>query len=279
MHLSQAEMELVRTHSKDEAAYEQLCRLLESWSAREFQITHQLEEQYHAMTAALHNAQTLMMTRISHEFRTPLAIVITSCELLERYFDRLDTDKRHHHLHKIRVQVHRIAGMLDDIIAVMRGMAHFTHPQLTEIALDELYVDVQQRVTMTSGMHHHCYFNMTGTRRHIMADENLLHAIMMVLLSNAIKYSPDQSVIEFNLHFGTLEEGITFQVKNSGMGILPDGLPHIFEAYYRGENTSATSGLGLGLNLVKQIVTLYNGSITVESQPEDTTTFVVWLPL
>ncbi len=279
MPLSTDEMVLVRDCSKDDSSYQRLRELLAEREERGEQQVRQLVAQYESLAVILRDSQNMMMTRISHEFRTPLTIVMTSCDLLERYFDRLDADKRHHHLHKIRMQVHRIAGMLDDILAMMRGMVRHSYPQSKEFALDELCQDIQHRVTMTSGIHHHCYFNITGTPRLITADENLLHTVMMALLSNALKYSPEQSVILFNLHFEALGQGITLRVQNTGIGISETEMPHIFETFYRGENTSATSGLGLGLSITKQIVTLYNGTIKVDSQPNGMTTFTIWLPL
>jgi signal transduction histidine kinase len=109
------------------------------------------------------------------------------------------------------------------------------------------------------------------------ADAALLRPILGNLISNAVKYSPDGSPI----HFHVRREGddAVFEVRDQGIGIPPEDLPQIYEAFFRCSNVGDTPGTGLGLVIVKRCVDLHGGSIHLESSPGTGTTFTVQLPL
>ncbi|HEX2911272.1 MAG TPA: ATP-binding protein, partial [Chloroflexia bacterium] len=109
-------------------------------------------------------------------------------------------------------------------------------------------------------------------------DEKLLRQILYNLLVNACKYSYPASTISFVASQSHTEDEIVFQVKNEGPGILPEDLPHLFEAFHRGKNTGTIRGNGLGLTIVKTSLDLMGGNITIDSQVGDITTFTVALP-
>jgi signal transduction histidine kinase len=112
----------------------------------------------------------------------------------------------------------------------------------------------------------------------ISADELRLEQVIQNLLQNAIKYSPDKGNI--NVTVKNTETEILLTIKDCGIGIAPGEIPHLFTRFYRinDEKVSQISGLGLGLYIVKEIVTLHNASITVESEKDQGTTFTIHLP-
>jgi signal transduction histidine kinase len=108
-------------------------------------------------------------------------------------------------------------------------------------------------------------------------DAKLLRQILSNLLSNALKYSPAGSTVQFNLSF--LESKVVFRVQDQGIGIPPEDLSRLFESFHRATNVGTIQGTGLGLAIVKQFVDLHGGKITVESTVDQGSTFTVTLPL
>ncbi|NEP76668.1 cell wall metabolism sensor histidine kinase WalK, partial [Okeania sp. SIO2G5] len=137
----------------------------------------------------------------------------------------------------------------------------------------------------------------------IQGDRNQLHRLFTNLVSNAIQYTPEQGFI--CLHVGTkmshpkrqMPDLVAIQIQDTGIGIAPEDLPHIFERFYQvdparsphrslakksnnqGSSLSGTSGSGLGLSIVKVIVDNHDGQIDIESEPKQGTTVTVTFPL
>jgi signal transduction histidine kinase len=111
-----------------------------------------------------------------------------------------------------------------------------------------------------------------------LATEEDMHWLLGNLLENGVKYTPSGGRVRLELRAG--ESQITLVVSDTGIGISPEALPHIFEEFYRAANAKATGreGTGLGLSLVKRIVDLYQGEVHVQSEPGKGTTFTVTLP-
>ncbi len=110
-----------------------------------------------------------------------------------------------------------------------------------------------------------------------LADEKLLRHILSNLLSNALKYSPENARVNFEVSLD--EKAMTFTVRDQGIGIVSSDMPRLFELFHRGENVGAVSGTGLGMAIVKKSVSLHGGTIKVESLPGKGTSFFVSLPV
>jgi two-component system phosphate regulon sensor histidine kinase PhoR len=119
---------------------------------------------------------------------------------------------------------------------------------------------------------------MLGELVSLNATEEDMHRVVGNLLENAVKYTPSGGTVSVALR--AEDSQVTLVVSDSGIGIAPEALPHIFEEFYRAANVKAmgTEGTGLGLSLVKRIVDLYQGEVRVESELEKGTTFTVTLP-
>jgi signal transduction histidine kinase len=107
-------------------------------------------------------------------------------------------------------------------------------------------------------------------------DAKLLRQILTNLFSNCLKYSPIGSTVKFSVT--TANERAIFQTQDSGIGIPPADIEHIFEPFHRASNTGNIPGMGLGMSIVKQAVDLHGGEIIVESAIDAGTTFTVILP-
>ncbi len=107
-------------------------------------------------------------------------------------------------------------------------------------------------------------------------DTNLLQQILSNILSNAVKYSPQNPLIDFSLSLE--QENLIFQVRDRGIGIPENDLGHLFEPFHRGSNVGDIDGRGLGLSILKHCVDLHQGTITVDSKINQGTTVTVTIP-
>lgn len=227
---------------------------------------------------ALNELRSRFVAMTSHEFRTPLAAILTAEELLRHYGDRLPEDERRETLDSISAGVQRMSRMLDRVLLLGRADAqmlefkpqaldlHALCPQLAAEAKlqdpagrSELVCDIAPQVP--PGLY----------------DEKLLRHIFGNLLSNAIKYSPQGGRVLFQVRPDG--DGTTvFRVQDQGIGIPPEEVGHLFESFHRASNVGSIQGTGLGLAIVKNAVERHGGTIAVESRLGLGTTFTVRLP-
>jgi signal transduction histidine kinase len=119
--------------------------------------------------------------------------------------------------------------------------------------------------------------HFTPADRPARGDEGLLRHILINLLTNAVKYSPSGNAVE--LHIGQQEAFVIITIRDHGIGIPAEDLPHLFDAFHRGRNVGDVPGSGLGMVIVKRCVDLHGGTIQCESRTGEGTTFAVRLPL
>lgn len=224
----------------------------------------------------LSQLKSTMMMHISHEFRTPLAIMATACESLIRYYERVTPERWAEWIEQIQKQIWRLTDMLNDISFLVRG--EFEHLEFEPEPFDLLALcekissmlasTVQRRYTIT--------FNLDPRLRQVNADSRLLTAALANLLSNAIKYSSLETPITLEGHM----EGDTtvLRIRDEGVGIPEADRPRIFEPFYRGSNIGEIGGIGMGLNIVKEAVELHGGTLQVDSEVGKGTTFTIRLP-
>ncbi len=217
-----------------------------------------------------------MMT-ISHEFRTPLAIILSSSELLERYYDRLSEERRNDCLRAINVQIRHIRDMLGEVSLLLETEARKPAfmPSLGDLA--EFCEKIKVKAETASNHSHPISFTAAGDLSAILFDENVLDTAIKQLLTNAIKYSPPGTVIRLDAR--REPDGVTLAVQDAGVGIPADDLSRIFDTFYRGTNVSHIPGIGLGLKIVRDYVALHQGQVHVSSEEGSGTTFTVHLPL
>ncbi len=225
----------------------------------------------------LNEVKSNLMRTISHEFRTPLTLIITSTDFLDAYLERLDVERRKERLQAIRDQVRRLSDMLDDISFVVQGTLHHMTARPSSIDLESYCRTLLEETQMTIGRDHQFVFTTDGQLQEGIADKALIMRIMGNLLSNAVKYSPENSVITVSLN---RENGdAVLRVSDHGVGIEPGELKRIFEPFYRGKSViDRVGGTGLGLSIVKDCVDLHGGTIAVESEPGSGATFTIRLP-
>jgi len=231
-----------------------------------------------AQQRELNDLRTRFVSMTSHEFKTPLATILSSAELLKYYSDRMTTDERQDILLSIEESVKRMTTMLDSVLILGRAQAQmmsFT-PQSADLgALCQQILDETLKATAPSLCE--TTLDVATDLPAGQFDPALLRHIFGNLLSNAIKYSPSGGQVTFaatrdHTHY---ELSITDQ----GIGIPVDELPHLFASFHRASNVGEIKGTGLGLSIVKHAVELHGGSVAVQSQIGQGTRFTVRLPL
>jgi PAS domain S-box-containing protein len=217
------------------------------------------------------------VSTVSHEFRTPLGIIMSSAEILDRYFDRLAPQARRDQLTAIHQAVQRMAGLMENVLVLSgaeAGRLAFHPAPLSLAAFCARLVEEVQTASPGCGP---IEFEPTGLPAEATGDENLLRHIFINLLGNAVKYSPAGSPVKLRVR----QEGgnAVFEVVDRGIGIPQDDRDRLFMAFHRGANVGHISGTGLGLSIVKRCVELHGGRIRFEGGPGGGTMFTVVLPL
>src|SRR5262245_47890251 len=214
---------------------------------------------------------------VSHEFRTPLEIIMSSADNLDRYHHRLPADKREHLLRTINKSVRRMSTMMEEVLVLGRletdrmtfRSAAFDLRAFCQRVCDEIESATANRCPI--------HLHLNGVPDQAFGDEAVLRHIFTNLLSNAVKYSTPGQTVELFLE-RKADEGIC-RIVDRGCGIPESDQKRLFQAFHRGSNVRQIPGTGLGLLIVQRCVDLHGGEIQFESAEGRGTTFVVRLPL
>lgn len=214
---------------------------------------------------------------VSHEFRTPLGVIVSAADILENYLDRMSPEQRSGHLKDIRYSAQQMSGLMEEVLLLGKvesgRMVCRREPlQLTELC--QRVVDEQLSVTNRKCPIQLELGDLEGAAE---GDESLLRHILNNLLSNAVKYSPEGRTV--TLRVKRSEELAVFEIEDRGIGIEAEDQKHLFTAFQRGRNVGSTPGTGLGLVIVKRCVDLHGGALTFVSQPKVGTCFTVQIPM
>ncbi len=215
------------------------------------------------------------VTMASHEFRTPLATILSSAELIQHYSHKWGEEKKLVHLQRIQLAVKHMTGLLNDVLLIGKAEAGKLECNLTLLDLVQFCRDLVEEMQISTSTHT-IDFRIQGQCSDTYMDEKLLRHILSNLLSNAIKYSPQGGTVRFSLNCELAD--MIFEVQDEGIGIPASDQMQLFDSFHRASNVGTISGTGLGLSIVKKSVDLHGGTIVVKSQVGSGTTFTVKLP-
>jgi PAS domain S-box-containing protein len=248
------------------------------------------------------------VTMVSHEFRTPLTSIRSSSELLIRFGDRINTDKRNIYLKSIDESVVRMTQMMEDILFISKSNQEkiafkpdsLDLKQLLTVIVTELqwtFSHAQERVRLSID---------DSLPAFVKLDNALVRHILTNLISNALKYSPDGGFVDVSIDvvlrtvsdtdsqtFHSSEDiqtqtahtehqptrDLKFVIRDYGIGIPEADQAQLFESFHRASNIRNIPGTGLGLVIVKRSVERHGGTITFSSLHHEGTTFIVRIPL
>jgi PAS domain S-box-containing protein len=224
----------------------------------------------------INRLKTQFLSVASHEFRTPLAVIQSSADLLDHYWNRQTDGERRERLVQIKKAVATMRQLTDDLLLHVRTEtgALEVHPEPLDI--NALCQRVVSEMTLTQDKAVPVILHPAPTPRPVQADLNLMTLVLRNLLSNAIKYSPNGKTVSLSVDQSNSHTVLT--VHDDGIGIPLNEQPHLFTPFFRASNVGRIAGTGLGLSIVRRAVELQGGAITFESAPGQGTTFRVTLP-
>jgi len=226
----------------------------------------------------LNDLKSRFITMASHEFRTPLATIHGSVDLLMHYDDRMPADKKRLTLQKIDEAVDRMTHMLENVLVIGRsdaGRLQFK-PQASPInAFCRSLVDELRSAMAEPFSRIQMSLDLPPDANQYLVDETLIRNIVGNLLSNAIKYSPHGGRVSLSVQ--PLPGELEIRVTDQGIGIPLADQPQLFESFHRASNVGTISGTGLGLTIVREAVQCHGGRISVQSTPGEGSTFTVVL--
>jgi signal transduction histidine kinase len=224
----------------------------------------------------LHALKSRFAARTSHEFRTPLSIIMSSSEMLANYGQRLPDKKREEHRARIESAIRDMTDMLDDILAAWRedgGERSFAPERVDVVPLCQAAA-AQVADAMQSA--ERVLVQSRSERLEADVDPRLVRHILTNLLSNAIKYSARHERVVLDVR--ERGDSLLLTVSDRGRGIPEEDQVHLFEDFHRGSNVEEVPGTGLGLAVARRAAEIHGGSISVESRVGEGSTFVVCLP-
>jgi two-component system OmpR family sensor kinase len=225
----------------------------------------------------LNQLQQDFVSMASHEFRTPLTLIDAQAQRLSKLAQRATAAEVAERAGKIRKAILRMTTVIDKLLNSSRlvdGEAQlYFHPTGIDlrIILEEV-CHLHREVAPQANIHQ----RLGGEGLSIQGDARLLFQMFGNLISNALKYSADGSLIE--VLASTEDDEVVVAIRDRGMGIPKQDLASIFDRYSRGSNVAGIVGTGVGLYLVKIVAELHGGSVDVESAVERGTCFTVRLP-
>jgi len=209
----------------------------------------------------------------SHEFRTPLSSIQLSAILVEKYAQEFSNPNISKHIAKIKTSVGNLTGILNDFLSLEKLEAGKVEPIFTEFNLVKFGEEITEEMQLVAKQNQNIIYQHTGTTSVFKLDPALLKNCIINLISNAIKYSGENTFIEFNTEVAS--DQLVVVVKDNGIGIPESDQKHLFEAFFRAHNTGNISGTGLGLNIVARYVGLINGTVQFESKVNYGTSFTL----
>jgi PAS domain S-box-containing protein len=223
----------------------------------------------------MNQQQRRFVSVVSHEFRTPLAIIDGAAQRLVRNVDRHDPTETLQRVARIRGSVNRMTELIDTMLSTARLEEGRIEVKWQSVVLADLAGQIADRQRSVSNDFE---FNLSlePARRAIEADPKLLDQVITNLLSNAVKYSGESRAVD--LVATAEEEFLALSVRDYGIGIPAAELPRMFGRFFRASTSTGIPGTGIGLNLVKELVELHGGNISLESVEGQGSTFTVRLP-
>ncbi len=232
---------------------------------------------FNKMVEELGSVETLktdFVSNVSHEMKTPIAVIKNYAELLQT--DRGTEEERREYARNIEEAAVRLSTLISNILKLNKLENQSIDPDIEDYDLSgqlemcilqyeelwdekelELEVDIAERVN-------------------VRADRSLMELVWNNLLSNAVKFTEPGGTVTIRQR--TAEGQVEVSVTDTGCGMSQESIRHIFDKFYQGDTSHAREGNGLGLALVKRIIDLMNGEITVVSRPGQGSTFTVRLP-
>jgi PAS domain S-box-containing protein len=242
---------------------------------------HELEKTKKDLNNALNKEKELnelksrFVTMASHEFRTPLTTMMSSLSLVTKYGEQNDKEKQIKHVSKIKNSINNLTDILNDFLSLSKLEEGKVENMPEEVNVKAFIADIISEMKFMTSESQRIAHLHSGSEEAVL-DKRLLKNILFNLISNAIKFSPIEGIIEVSVTVSI--STIKIAVKDNGIGISEADQKHLFERFFRARNATNIQGTGLGLNIVARYAELMNAKIDFESIENKGSTFTLLIP-
>jgi len=240
-----------------------------------------LEESQQELSEALDKEKQLneiksrFVSMASHEFRTPLSTILSSATLVAKYPLSEENEKRQKHIRRIKESVSHLNGLLEDFLSLGKLEEGKVSVLVSSFPVKEFIEDTMEEMKAIQKEKQQITLDYTGEGNFI-TDKRLLKNILINLLSNALKFSEENSIVWVNIVNSGKQ--LNIKIKDEGVGIPEEDQHHLFTTFFRGKNVTNIQGTGLGLPIVKRYLNLLKGDISLQSELDVGTTVSFTLP-
>ncbi|HRP54785.1 PAS domain-containing sensor histidine kinase [Agriterribacter sp.] len=266
-----AELEIKKLNDELEEAVEQrtveLKHAIQQLQISKEELSRSLEKE-----KELGELKSRFVSMASHEFRTPLSTVLSSVYLLEQYNTGEGQPKRERHLKRIISSVNMLTDILNDFLSVGKIEEGKIHVKYTKFDVQKLINSVTEEIKNNLKKEQTIHYTHEGAPEFFL-DASLLKHMVMNLISNASKFSPESSRISIHTFAG--EREYILSIKDEGIGISEEDQKHLMERFFRATNATNVQGTGLGLHIISKYAELMNGTIQCTSVLQKGTTFII----
>lgn len=225
----------------------------------------------------LNQMKTRFVSMVSHEFRTPLTIIRSAAQMINKYHDKLTREEKEEYMNRILKTVDSLTDLIENVLFIGKEKDNSNiKDSIEKIDLIQFTENLINEFQTTLLNRREILFLPVGYRESVETNEKLLRLILMNLLSNAAKYSSPDTPIEVKLYFN--EDSFSYAVKDYGIGIPDDEQEKIFDLFYRAENVGKVSGSGIGLQVVLNSIQMLQGKLDLVSKINHGSTFTVTIP-
>ncbi|MBI2271661.1 MAG: HAMP domain-containing histidine kinase, partial [Bacteroidetes bacterium] len=219
----------------------------------------------------LNDMKSRFVSMASHEFRTPLATILSSLSLVSKYHGPENEEKRNKHITRIKSAINNMTDILNDFLSLSKLEEGKIACDPEKFDLKAFAEEVVQEMSSVKKNGQTIEYKHTGKETIVNLDKKLIKNIFFNLISNAIKFSDEDKQIDVQTLIDN--KGASIVVHDRGIGISEEDKEHLFERFFRGQNAFNIQGTGLGLNIILKYIELMNGEISVESKLNEGTTF------
>lgn len=276
--LREQRLQLAEMNRKMEVLNEELENKVKERTIRLEEALAKLEESRNELSVAFSKEKDLgemksaFVSMASHEFRTPLSTILSSASLLAKYKLTEEQEKRDKHIQRIKSSVINLNNILNEFLSLGKIEEGKIKANLVDFNIKEIIYDqyVEMSDIFKPGQKID-YVHEGNTNVHL--DQNLFKNILINLLSNAAKFSPEHTTIFIRTKVTDAE--VLFSIRDEGMGISEKDQKQLFSIFFRGHNATNIAGTGLGLHIVSKYTEMLNGKLTLKSTLGEGTEIII----
>jgi len=226
---------------------------------------------------SLNQLRSGVISTVSHEFRTPLAVILSNLQVLQKYHKQLSTEQQNSKFGLIYSSINQLDYMLDNISLLDKNARGLLRYNPTEVILENEITQIVDELNSIVGNTERIQTKLNDTFGKILMDSMLFRHITTNLLSNALKFSDKNKPVTFSIK-KMKDNWITVHIRDHGVGIKKAELENIWEPFFRGSNSDGVKGTGIGISIVKNCTDLCEGEVKIKSTYKKGTTVTVNIP-